>query len=507
MTNYLVYPEINDEDGFPPGVNRAIIESPEAQEAIAESVLAIVNDQFEPALPLDLSASKFLRGDKTWQDINIVAGVSEKSGFNLEVVQDASRMRGPAGTRVIIPTPQAMDGESCHPSVLFFPDKWNGYRYWMAMTPYPAGNDNHEDPCIVASQDGITWVVPVGQSNPIDDADGMPAYNSDVDLKMGPENTLYLFWRFRDDTNVGAEEQMYYSTSTDGVTWAPKINFLQGDRLDRQLVSPSLIFEDGKWTMYAVDIVPSPNLVVKMVSETAYPEMGWGATTLVTTGASTAGREPWHLYVLPFGGRYYMLRADCLLNLNGSSPNLQFLSSSDGNTFIGSGSEVIPMTVPGLHDQLYRATMVPAVDNGVFGFRVWYTGWTTSPQRWWMFRTFISATDSASWVPVLLNTADGWTAYSGGGGYYSGMRYKRVGNTVTLEGTVKNGISSSIIAYLPPEARPASTTFHTINANGAIGMLQIFGKDATGLDIGVIKYFLGATTPNYVPFNITYQAA
>ena len=38
MPNFLVYPEINDEHGFEPEVNRAIINSPEAQEAIDEAV-------------------------------------------------------------------------------------------------------------------------------------------------------------------------------------------------------------------------------------------------------------------------------------------------------------------------------------------------------------------------------------------------------------------------------------------------------------------------------------
>lgn len=353
----------------------------------------LLSQAFAPALPPGGTASRFLRGDWTWQPIEDGGGSSE-AGFPAEVVLDPANVAGPVGTKVLIPTPQnSVDGEACHPSVLFFPDGWNGFKYWMAFTPYPGGNDDHEDPCIVTSQDGITWVVPPGQVNPIDDADGQPSYNSDTDLKMGPDGVMYLFWRYFNVNQVGYEENLYYSTSTDGVTWAPKKLFWQSDKTLLSLVSPSMIFEDGRWIMYAVDIVTSPNRVVRVVNTGADPEMYWGEVETLTTGAPTAGKEPWHLYVIKFGGRYYMLRADCTLDQNGSAPNLQFQMSADGKVFVGSGAEAIPQVQAGQHEQLYRATMVPAISGGKFGFRVWYTGWTSSPQKWWIFRTFISTVE------------------------------------------------------------------------------------------------------------------
>ena len=347
---------------------------------------------FEPHLPEGGSTTRFLRGDRTWQTINTGGGTEgDAAGFPVEVLMDPSVVSGPVGTKVKVPTPQnATDGQLTHPSVLFFPDGWSGYKYWMAMTPYPAGNDDHEDPCIVVSQDGINWIVPPGLTNPIDDADGQPEYNSDVDLKMGPNGMMYLFWRFYDPSAVGQEENMFYSTSTDGVDWSAKVRFRQYNKNTLSLVSPSFVFEDNRWIMFAVDLVPSPNRVVRVESSSVDPEGAWSDPITITTGAPTAGKEPWHLYVLKFGGRYYMLRADCTVDANGSAPNLQFQVSADGVTFVGAGKQVIPMSQSGKHDQLYRSTMVPAIQDGVFGFRVWYSGWTTSPQEWWLFRTFIS---------------------------------------------------------------------------------------------------------------------
>lgn len=64
-------------------------------------------------------------------------------------------------------------GQAYHPSVLFFDEPWNGYRYWMAETPYPIGTppyrDRWECPSIHVSQDGIHWTIPQGLDNPIDD--------------------------------------------------------------------------------------------------------------------------------------------------------------------------------------------------------------------------------------------------------------------------------------------------------------------------------------------------
>lgn len=58
-----------------------------------------------------------------------------------------------------------------HPSVLYFPDSWNGYKYWMAETPYSPKcqpyRDRNECPSIHVSQDGVNWLVPDGLTNPI----------------------------------------------------------------------------------------------------------------------------------------------------------------------------------------------------------------------------------------------------------------------------------------------------------------------------------------------------
>src|SRR5699024_7190098 len=55
-----------------------------------------------------------------------------------------------ADTPIYIPT---YDNElqAIHPKVLYFPNSWNGYKYWMAFTPYTNSDIKTENPSIVAS--------------------------------------------------------------------------------------------------------------------------------------------------------------------------------------------------------------------------------------------------------------------------------------------------------------------------------------------------------------------
>ena len=37
-------------------------------------------------------------------------------------------------------------GQVVHPDVVHVPGGWNGYEYWMGMTPYPNGNNDLREP-------------------------------------------------------------------------------------------------------------------------------------------------------------------------------------------------------------------------------------------------------------------------------------------------------------------------------------------------------------------------
>ena len=51
-----------------------------------------------------------------------------------------------------------------HPSVLYFPEGFNGYKFWLYYTPFPP--ESAENPCLVRSNDGINF-TDKGVSNPL----------------------------------------------------------------------------------------------------------------------------------------------------------------------------------------------------------------------------------------------------------------------------------------------------------------------------------------------------
>lgn len=305
---------------------------------------------------------------------------------------DPTTVSGPVGTRLTVPTHiSPSGGQSTHPSVVFVPEGLNSFMYWMAHTPFPGGDNDHEDPNIVASNDGINWTVPSGLVNPIDDASGQPEFNSDVDLRLGPDNTLYLFWRFFDPNAVGAEETLFYSTSTNGVTWSAKVAFFISDETVLKLLSPSLLYENNAWTMWAVDVAPSPNRVVRLTGG-ALPEDTWSAPVTVDVGEIRPGRDPWHLSLIKVGDCYLGLLVDVTLDTSGLNGDLLFIAGTDGLTFANSGATVIPRNQTGEHDALYRATLVPETVGETPGYRVWYSAWLFGPpQVWNIYRTFVAA--------------------------------------------------------------------------------------------------------------------
>lgn len=303
---------------------------------------------------------------------------------------DPTKWSGPVGSRLTIPTHVSpAGGQTTHPSVLFFPDGWNGYRYWMAHTPYPSGNDDHEDPNLAVSNDGITWVAAPGVTQPLDDADGTPEYNSDTDLVFGPNDTMYLFWRHYDSSLGSNQEKVYVRTSTDGATWTARVLVYQYTETALRPLSPSFAWDGTRWTVYAVDIAPAtPRLIRMQTAGAALSE--WSAATAVTVSAIPGGFVPWHVEVRRIFGQWVGLLYIIPDGAGGADGYLLLMTSTTGTAFTSGGRPLIPMTQAGEHDQLYRATAVPEFLNGVLGLRVWYSAFLDGPPVVWnIYRTFV----------------------------------------------------------------------------------------------------------------------
>ncbi|MGX6994078.1 hypothetical protein CBF34_10620 [Vagococcus penaei] len=149
--------------------------------------------------------------------------------------------------------------ENTHPSVVAFPNEWNGYKYWMAITAYPKGDATYENPHIFKSNDMVTWIPDT--NNPLDQPksekftkSGSPLqYDSDTHLIFNTEkNQLEMFWRYVDDVNDRVT--IFRRDSTDGKTWSNKQVVYHAPRKEADWVSPAFIKDaDGYKVWYVAD--------------------------------------------------------------------------------------------------------------------------------------------------------------------------------------------------------------------------------------------------------------
>ncbi|WP_187442313.1 BppU family phage baseplate upper protein [Sutcliffiella horikoshii] len=146
--------------------------------------------------------------------------------------------------------PQEVSGREhiTHPNVLYFEEGWNGYKYWMTMTPYPYSDNQYENPSIVASNDNITWEEPA--PNPVAPLEETETFQSDPEILMNGD-TMELWYRATLNTDGVLDTTFYRKTSTDGVNWTDReAMFTNLNTTDGEIVSPAILFEDGLYKMW-----------------------------------------------------------------------------------------------------------------------------------------------------------------------------------------------------------------------------------------------------------------
>jgi hypothetical protein len=309
-----------------------------------------------------------------------------------------------ADTMTLIATP-TYDGSgmAVHPSVVFFADGWNGYRYWMAMTPYPNGNNIYENPSILASQDGTTWTVPPGLTNPVSDTVAVAGqrYNSDPNLVLGPDGKLHLFYRY-----FNANEYLLHMTSSDGITWSASEIIYSSDPAVRRLVAPTVVYEasTSTWVMYAVDIIMSPRKVVRLTAASASGP--WTAIPTVCTITGNAG-EPWHVDVHKVGGEWQML----VMDGGSGGGDLWAAVSQDGLTWTAGPAFIARGVTP--FGAYYKSAFLPAIRKGQAGWDAWIGGAAFIASGSTIERGFVSFSPPIPVDPMATYVADVLAAKNG----------------------------------------------------------------------------------------------
>ncbi len=184
------------------------------------------------------------------------------------------------------------DGSSqlTHPKVLHFKSGWNGWKYWMAFTPYPFGNDDYENPSIVVSQNGYDWVTPKGLKNPLTgvpkDVDRGGHYSDPHILTNG--SSMELWYRYNPAREKGSGSNnginmIFRVKSKDGVNWSkPELVF--NDK--NTYLSPVIIYEENKYKTWFT------NYSGDMKYRESSDGKSWTDAKLVNI--ELPGYNPWH---------------------------------------------------------------------------------------------------------------------------------------------------------------------------------------------------------------------
>ena len=247
-------------------------------------------------------------------------------------------------------------GQAVHPDVLVLDEPWGGYRYWMAMTPYPNGVDTWENPSILASHDGQAWEVPGGLVNPIDAPSS--GFYADPCLVLDGSLLRCIY------------SGIFAKSSSDGVTWSARQSLAfasspAGDRL-----SPSVVKHGAAYHYWCVSSTPSPNTLLHAAGTTA---LTYGDLTACTVNGGPAGRDLWHVAVRRTGCGYVGAFTYCDLGTSGSTARLHLATSPDGVTWTVGVAPLLSLGTWWDNGSIYRACIVPTDGIGGIWGRLWYS--------------------------------------------------------------------------------------------------------------------------------------
>lgn len=290
----------------------------------------------------------------------------------------------------------------CHPDVEFFPDGFNGYKYWMVFTPFlgTVGNvresERYENPTVVVSNDGINWSSPKGLTNPLQRTPSV-----DETFPENKDSPKYAFWSDVDWTFEHGKFSLYYrgsfikasalkqrgaknqnnfkklinnaqrtivrQTSKDGVSWSrleavytsnppysPKNN---------HILSPSVVYTGQEYVSFEVENNISPNFpgndpsyIIRRTSNNGLDFSNFQHSKVVNFINKPWTKEnsenaPWHIQATYVDGYYFLCIAAGEVKKY-TSDSLYLAFSKDGINF-----KVLPK--PFVEHNIYRSCIFP----------------------------------------------------------------------------------------------------------------------------------------------------
>lgn len=308
-----------------------------------------------------------------------------------------------------------ISGQVTHPDIQVLDKAWNGYKYWMIYTPNTMVTSQYENPYIVASNDGQTWVEPEGIKNPIEpEPPSKRFHNCDADLVYDSVNNRMLaYWNWADDNGQSEFNcEIRLRISYDGVTWGVPYDkdgniATTADTVDRietgdtayiaaireadryGMLSPTFTYDSFRdlyvmWANNTGDVGYSNGQNNYVDMRWSKDGINWSEPQAVKKflGKNESGQQlaPWHqdISYIDELNEYWAI-SQCFAGGSPDGSVLYLIKSKDGVNWEQVG--VKPVLTPGETGswddfQIYRSTFYydnPTSDPAGGTFRIWYS--------------------------------------------------------------------------------------------------------------------------------------
>lgn len=258
--------------------------------------------------------------------------------------------------RLNIETYLAGKDQATHPAVISFEKPWNGYRYWMAYTPYPYGNGEEENPSVAVSNDLYKWETPIKMVNPIanNEETGCDELKDVHILYREDLNRIEVWYLGRVSEQLGGDGTsltLFRKYTEDGITWSD-----YEVMTEVQYLSPTILWNDNKYQMWGIGFgtYGTEGTIV-------YQESTDGITWTTPVQCSIDGEKEnlaiWHGAVTHTEGEYKFVYVESA----NESQTIEFCESVDGIEFTGKKS-IIQNDNKSLWRNFYRPSLLN--DNG-----------------------------------------------------------------------------------------------------------------------------------------------
>lgn len=232
-----------------------------------------------------------------------------------------------------------------HPDVIYIPQGYLGYKYWMIHTPY-TNTSLDENPCVVVSNDGITFTrfgtAPDTCPMPIFDVTDFDngGHLSDPELLYSADGILYAYFRVTANKGVETHDTTYIvvTHTLNGYEWLNRAGEVHACdtiigpsvSIGSKHLSPTAVLDtSGVYRMFVAEIGGTHNVLVRRSS--LFPDSNFTIDTTITTVLlnDTLTKDIWHINIIPKGGDEYLGLFTMASGVGGANSDLYLAYSED----------------------------------------------------------------------------------------------------------------------------------------------------------------------------------